>query len=34
VHRRNPERPMSGWGQKLKLPHCDSNDWFTSMSGH
>jgi hypothetical protein len=21
-------------GQKLKLPHCDSNDWFTSMSRH
>jgi hypothetical protein len=21
-------------GQKLKLPHCDSDDWFTSMSRH
>jgi hypothetical protein len=21
-------------GQNLKLPHCDSNDWFTSISGH
>jgi hypothetical protein len=24
----------SGWGQNLKLPHCDNNDWFTSMSRH
>ena len=21
-------------GQNLKLPHCDSNAWFTSISGH
>ena len=28
------EPPMSLVGQNLKLPHCDSNDWFTSISRH
>src|SRR6202011_4967768 len=27
-------RPMSPRGQKPALPHCNSNDRFTSISGH
>jgi putative ABC transport system substrate-binding protein len=34
VQHSKTDSPRSGPGQNLKLPHCNSNDWFTSMSRH